>query len=127
MTAKVVAFSSATEGVTGLASLLAPSVVTQLLLGTDLSGAGPLVVRCFGFALVAMAIACWPSDTRGEPSMQGVRALVLYNAMIAGLLGYAGAALHLGGPLLWPAVVVHAIVAVLLVAAGRARGTATSA
>ena len=127
MTARVVAFSAATEGMTGLASLLVPSVVTRLLLGADLPGAGPLVVRCFGVALVAMAIACWPRDTHAEPPMQALRALVVYNAMIAALLGYAGAGLHLGGPLLWPAVVVHAIVAGLLVAAGRARGTATSA
>lgn len=115
MTARVVAFSAATEGVTGVASLLAPSVVVQLLLGADLPGIGPVVVRCFGIALMALGIACWPGDTHTEPSMQGLRAMVFYNAMIAGFLGYAGAVAHLGGPLLWPAVVLHAIVAVLLV------------
>jgi hypothetical protein len=115
VTARVLAFSTAAEGVTGLASLLAPSVVAQLLLGADLPGTGSVVVRCFGIALVALAIACWPGDSHAEPSLRGLRAMVLYNAMIAGVLGYAGAALHLGGPLLWPAVAIHAVVALLLI------------
>ena len=115
MTSRVLAFSTATEGATGVASLLAPSLVAQLLLGTDLPGAGPVVVRCFGVALVALGIAAWPRGTEAEPSRQALRAMVVYNAMIAGLLGYAGAALHLGGPLLWPAVAIHTVVAVLLI------------
>lgn len=115
MTPKVLAFSAAAEGVTGLASLLAPMVVVQLLLGADLPGVGPVVVRCFGVALVALGIAVWPRDTETEPSMQALRGMVFYNVMIAGLLGYAGATAHVGGPLLWPAVVIHAVVAVLLV------------
>ncbi len=114
MTVKVLVFSAATEGATGLASLLAPSAVVQWLLGADLPGVGPVVVRCFGIALMALAIACWPRNLGAEPSMQGFRALVLYNVLIAGVLGYAGAALHVGGPLLWPAVTIHAVVALLL-------------
>jgi hypothetical protein len=47
--------------------------------------------------------------------MQALRGMVVYNVMIAGVLGYAGAALHLGGPLLWPAVAIHTVVAVLLI------------
>jgi len=114
VTSRVLAFSTATEGATGVASLLAPSLVAQLLLGTDLPGAGPVVVRCFGVALVALGIAVWPRDMETEPPMQALRGMVVYNVMIAGVLGYAGAALHLGGPLLWPAVVIHAVVAALL-------------
>ena len=124
MTGKVLGFSAATEGATGVASLLAPSLVVRLLLGTDLPGVGPLVVRCFGVALVSLAIASWPRWAETEPSMQAVRAMVVYNVMIAGLLGFAGAAAHLGGPALWPAVAIHALVAVLLV---RPRSTAPSA
>ena len=115
MTSRVLAFSSATEGATGVASLLAPSLVARLLLGAELPGVGPLVVRCFGVALVALGIAVWPGETETEPSMQALRGMVVYNVMIAGVLGYAGAALHLGGPLLWPAVTIHAVVAVLLI------------
>jgi len=114
VTSRVLAFSSATEGATGVASLLAPSLVVQLLLGAELPGVGPLVVRCFGVALVALGIAVWPRDMETELSMQALRAMVVYNVMIAGLLGYAGAAAHVGGPLLWPAVVIHAVVAALL-------------
>ena len=42
--------------------------------------------------------------------------MVVYNVLIAGLLAYAGTAGGLGGVLLWPAVAVHALVGVLLVA-----------
>jgi len=114
VTSRVLAFSSATEGATGVASLLAPSLVVQLLLGAELPGVGPLVVRCFGVALVALGIASWPRGIEADPSMQALRAMVVYNVLIAGLLGYAGASAHLAGPLLWPAVVIHAVVAALL-------------
>lgn len=114
MTGKVLGFSAATEGATGVASLLAPSFVVQLLLGADLPGVGPVVVRCFGVALVALGIASWPRWTEADRSMQAVRAMVVYNLMIAGLLGYAGATAGLAGPLLWPAVAIHAVVAILL-------------
>ena len=40
--------------------------------------------------------------------------MLLYNAAIALYLAYLGTAGHLGGVLLWPAVVIHAVVAVLL-------------
>ena len=123
MTGKVLGFSAATEGATGVASFLAPSLVVRLLLGVELPGAGLLVVRCFGVALVSLAIASWPGWADADPPMQAVRAMVVYNVLIAALLGYAGAAAHLGGPLLWPAVAIHAVVAILLV---RPRSTAPS-
>ncbi len=39
----------------------------------------------------------------------------VYNALIALYLGYLGAFQHASGLLLWPAVLLHAVVAVLLV------------
>jgi hypothetical protein len=114
VTNKVLGFSAATEAATGVVAVIAPSFLAQMLLGAELPGVGPLVVRCFGIALVSLAIACWPGRADADPSMQPLRAMVVYNAMIAGCLGYAGTALQLGGPLLWPAVAIHAVVALLL-------------
>mgnify|MGYP001301183275 CR=1 FL=1 len=116
MTAKVLAFSTAAEGATGVALLAVPSLVGQLLLGSELPGAASLVARCFGIALVALGIACWPRERRSAPPLQGLRAMALYNGGIAAMLAYAGTAGGLGGVLLWPVVAVHAIVAILLVA-----------
>ena len=54
MTGKVLATSAALEGATGVALLLMPPFVGQLLLGSDLAGVASLVARCFGIALVAL-------------------------------------------------------------------------
>jgi hypothetical protein len=40
--------------------------------------------------------------------------MLVYNALIATYLAYLGTAGHLGGLLLWPAVALHAVVALLL-------------
>jgi hypothetical protein len=43
------------------------------------------------------------------------RAMLTYNALVALYLAYLGTAGHLQGLLLWPAMALHAIVALLLV------------
>ena len=44
----------------GLALLIVPSLVGQLLLGEELTGVAIPVARVAGMALVALGIACWP-------------------------------------------------------------------
>ena len=78
-----------------------------------------LVARCFGVALVALGLACWPQGGRAGIGRAGVRALLAYNALIALILGYAGAVGQLVGPLLWPAVALHGVVALVLIWTGR--------
>jgi hypothetical protein len=50
-----------------------------------------------------------------EGGVQASRAMLTYNALIALFLGYLGFVAHLGGVLLWPAVALHAAVALLLI------------
>jgi hypothetical protein len=104
-TERVIAFSAAAEAITGLAL-----VATPALLGRALA---LVVARCFGVALIALALAVWPDRGRatGAPAL---RALLLYNASIAAYLAWQGAHWHIGGILLWPAVVLHVAVAALL-------------
>ena len=54
------AFAAIGEAATGLALLIAPSLVGQLLLGEQLSGVAMPVARVAGIALIALGIACWP-------------------------------------------------------------------
>ena len=49
--------------------------------------------------------------------------MLTYNALIALYLAYVGTVAHLGGLLLWPAVALHGVVALLLVWAGREKLT----
>ena len=109
---KVTAFSAAVEGATGLALIAAPVLVGQLLLGAELPSKGIVVARCFGIALLALTVAVWPGGDNGGRS--GARAMFLYNALIALYLMWLGVHWHMGGMLLWPAVALHAVVAVLL-------------
>ena len=80
-----------------------------------MSGAGTVLGRCFGIALLALGLACWPSGQPAERGWPAFRAMLIYNVLIAVYLAYLSTAGHLGGVLLWPGVALHAIVALLLV------------
>ena len=111
---KVLAFAAVVEVGTGLVLMIDPAIVAALLLGADVSGVGTLLGRCFGIALLALGLACWPGR-RAESSLPAFRAMLTYNVLIALYLAYVGMVAHLGGLLLWPGVALHAVVALLLV------------
>jgi len=103
---KVLGLAAVAEIATGLALLVVPSLVGQLLLGAELSGVAAVVARVAGIALVAVGIACWP----GTPMI----AMLVYSGAITLYLAYVGLAGVADGVLLWPAVVLHAILTALL-------------
>ena len=111
---KILAFAVIVEVCTGLALMVDPAVVAALLVGADLSGVGAVLGRCFGIALVALGLACWPRRKRAEDNSAAFRAMLTYNALIALYLAYLGRLGHLRGFLLWPAIALHAVVALLL-------------
>jgi hypothetical protein len=108
---KLMALAAVIEAVTGLALIVAPAFVVGLLLSGGAAGQTLLVARCFGIALLALAIACLPGAI-GRSTQQG---MLTYNVLIALFLAYVGATQHVGGVLLWPAVALHAVVALLLI------------
>jgi hypothetical protein len=116
---RILAFAAVVEIGTGLVLMIDPAIVVTLLLGTEVSGAATLLARCFGIALLALGLACWPSRQRAEGGSPAFRAMLTYNVLIALYLAYVGTGGHLGGLLLWPAVGLHAVVALLLVWTGR--------
>jgi hypothetical protein len=101
------------ELVTGIVVLLAPAIAASLLLGAVLDASAAVVARCFGIALISLSVASWPG--RAGAALAAQRGMAVYNLLIAALLAYAGAVEHLAGPLLWPAVALHAVVGPLLV------------
>jgi Ca2+/Na+ antiporter len=90
-----------------------------LLLGAELSGVAALLGRCFGVALIALGLARWPGRRNVESNVSRVRAMLVYNALIASYLAWLGMIEHMGGLLLWPGVALHALVALVLVWAWR--------
>jgi len=120
MVAKLLRFAAIVELGTGVAVILVPQLVVGLLLGGELAGAGIPVARCFGVALLGLGLACWPREGSGASAAPAFRGMLTYNALIALYLAYLFSAEHQGGALLWPAVALHAAVAILLVWAWRA-------
>ena len=104
---KVLIFAAIAEAATGLALLIAPSLVVQLLLGEQLTGIAIPVARVAGIALVALGIAAWPG-----PPLVG---MLVYSACVTLYLAYLGfLAGGLAGVLLWPAVVLHLLFSIFL-------------
>ena len=109
---KLILFAAVSEAATGLALLIVPSLVGRLLLGQELAGVAIPVARVLGIALIALGIACWP----GRMALCG---MLTYSALATLYLGYLGIRGEWVGPLLWPAVVLHAVLTFLLAGAWR--------
>jgi hypothetical protein len=102
----VLVLAAVSEIATGIALLVVPSPVVQLLFGAALTGIAATVARVTGLALIALGVACWP----GTP----LAGMLTYSVTVTLYLAYVGIA---GGPtgiLLWPAVVLHLILTILL-------------
>lgn len=98
----------------GLALLVSPAAVAWLLLGTALeTPAGLTVGRVAGAALLSLGVACWVArQDRGRPRTGMVAAMLLYNTAAVAVLAVAGIGSELVGVALWPAVGLHAAMAV---------------
>jgi hypothetical protein len=100
---------------TGIALLVIPAAPVSILLGLPLdTPAGLIVGRIAGAALVALGLSCWGArQYEHNAAATGiVLAMMLYNAIAAVVLAYAGLGWRLFGVGLWPAVVLHAMMAV---------------
>ena len=58
------------EAATGVALVIVPALVGQLLLGAELAGAAIPVARVAGIALIALGIACWPGPPPRHVDLQ---------------------------------------------------------
>jgi len=104
---KLLTMAAVGELATGFALLVAPSIVGRLLLGAELTGVAIPVARVLGIALIALGIACWPGLT-------ALCGMLTYSALATAFLAYVGIRGNWVGPLLWPAVVAHGILTILL-------------
>jgi hypothetical protein len=111
---------------TGLALLVVPSVVVRLLLGSPLDAAPAIMLgRVAGAALFALGIACWLAhgDAQSRTARGLVAAMTFYNLAAVAVFLFAGIGLGLQGVLLWPAIILHAAMAVWCIACLRRKPT----
>ena len=109
-----IAVAAAIEAGTGLVLVSFPSLFVRLLLGVELSEPGQIVGRLAGFALIALVLACWPRGATESTAASPLRALLFFSVFVALYLVYLGIGGGFVGPLLWPAAVLHTVVAIFL-------------
>jgi hypothetical protein len=95
------------EAATGLALIIAPSLVGRLLFGAEFTGVANPAARVTGIALLALGVACWPGST-------ALCGMLTYSALVTLYLLYLALRGEWVGPLLWPVVLLHGILTVLL-------------
>jgi hypothetical protein len=103
------------EAATGSGLIVIPSVVVRLLLGSPLDTLAAVTLgRVAGAALLALGVACWLAqyDAQSRTARGLVSAILMYNIAATAVLAFAGIGLGLHGVALWPAVVLHAAMAV---------------
>jgi hypothetical protein len=106
---KLLIFAAVAEAATGAALMVVPSLVGRLLLGVDLTGVAIPVARVAGIGLFSLGLACWPGPARVG--------MLTYSVLVTFYLLYLGIRGEWIGPLLWPAVALHAVLTLLLVRA----------
>ena len=110
---RLLALDAIVEGSTGLALMILPEVVVQLLLGEDVSGVGLALARVAGIGLLSLALACWPGSRPVGGSTKPLQALLTYNLLTTVYLIYLGVGRELVGKLLWPVVAIHAVMTLI--------------
>jgi hypothetical protein len=98
----------------GLCLLLLPAFPLAILLALEAAAVETLFVgRVAGAALLAIGVTSWmaSADTFTRAQLGLLTGLLIYDATAGILLAFAGIVLKMVGLMLWPAVVLHAVLA----------------
>jgi hypothetical protein len=111
---KLLMLAAAGEAAVGLGLVVHPAIVVQLLFGTEIAGAGMVMSRIAGIALIALGIACWPGRAMRGRAAAAPSGMLAYSLLATLYLAYLGLGGEWAGTLLWLAVAVHAVLTILL-------------
>jgi hypothetical protein len=106
----VLALAAGAEAAMGILLLGFPGMVIRLLFGAEATGVAEGVGRVTGVALIGLGVACWPSGATRQP----LHGMLTYSTLAALYLAAVGIRGETVGLLLWPAVVMHAVIVILL-------------
>ena len=110
----VVKASAYIEIVAGAMFVIAPDILCTLLFGAKPEDIGRPLARWLGVSLFALGVASLPLRAGGL-QRSAVLGLFLYDVGAVVVLAYFGTITSVHGFLLWPAVILHALLAALLV------------
>jgi hypothetical protein len=82
---KPLAIAALAEGATGVALIVAPSLVARLLLGTEITGVAVAIGRVAGMGLLSLGLACWPGK---EPTLVALIGMTTYGLLVTLYLLY---------------------------------------
>ena len=101
------------EIIVGISFVLATNTQSQLVFGEVPNGPGILFARLAGIGLIGLGIACLPSNV-AETQRNAVRSLFIFNIAATILFAWIGLATTFRGVVLWPVVILHALLAIAL-------------
>jgi hypothetical protein len=112
-------FTAVLEILTGLGLLLAPALLSQVLLGAEIND--PVVVtiaRVGGSAIIAIGIMCWLArkDKQGAGLKALTSGLLVYNVSVFVTLAYSAFS-YKTTPALIAALIVHLVLAIFCISA----------
>ena len=119
----VVRLAAWIEIIVGASFILALNTQSHLIFGTTTEGSGVHFAQLAGIALIALGIACLPSNHAATRRV-AVRILLIYNIAATILFAWIGVATTLRGVVLWPVVIMHAVLAIVLGMSLRKEGSA---
>ena len=106
----------------GVVLIVAPNTASTLLFAAALEGPGVPVARFAGIALLGISSACLTAISAGS-NRSAVWGLYIFNAGATILFAAVGLGPTPHGVLLWPAVILHALIAAGLASGGGLRKT----
>jgi len=118
-TVKVAAYL---EIVVGAIFITAPNIPCALLFGADTDNIGTALARWVGVSLFALGVACLPSKA-GQSNHSAAFGLFVFNAGVTILFAWVGVVVQVHGVLLWPAVILHAVIAGALLSHLQSKGS----
>ncbi|MBD9650227.1 hypothetical protein IB267_17920 [Ensifer sp. ENS09] len=98
------------EAATGLALMLAPALLVQVLLGAAPdSPVGTTAARVAGAAVFSLAVVCWfaRDDLSGKSAKGLLTAMLFYNFAVVAILALEWLRTGISGIALWPVVAGH--------------------
>jgi hypothetical protein len=93
--------------------IVVPHLLAKLLLGVEVTGVAVVIGRVAGIALLSLGVGCW-LGRQEETGGWALLAMLLYNILVTLYLALVGLGTEFVGVLLWPAVIVHAVLTALL-------------